>query len=61
MGVWEQVLLGMAAIAILIFFGPGVSRAIKNSPKGTASDWRGALIPLALVVLFVVVLISFVR
>ena len=39
---------------------PGLRRAAKNSPKGTAKDWMGVLVPIALVVLFLFLLISFV-
>jgi len=61
MEVWEQVLLGAAALLILLFFGPGANQALKNSPKGSSSDWMGVAKPIAIVILFVIVLIALVR
>jgi putative copper export protein len=57
METWEQILLGVLAVVLLLFFGPGVNRMIRDSPKGSAEDWKGALLPLLLVVGFVVLLI----
>jgi hypothetical protein len=57
METWEQILLGVAGLIILLLFFPGVSRMMKESPKGTAEDWRGVLVPIGLVVLFVIFLI----
>jgi hypothetical protein len=61
MSSWEPVLGGIAAIAILVFFLPGVRNALKNAPKGSTSEWLGLVRILAFVVLFVVVLIMLVR
>lgn len=54
---WEQVLLGIFAVLILLWFGPGAKRAIEQS-RNAEKDWRGVLIPIALVILFVLFLIS---
>jgi hypothetical protein len=61
MELWEQILLGAAALLILLFFGPGANRTLKNAPKGSHSDWMGVAKPIAVVVLFVIVLIALVR
>ena len=58
MELWEQIVLGAFVVAALFFFGPAAGRAISNSPKGSSSDWKGALIPIALVVGFVILLIA---
>ena len=58
MAVWEQVLLGAAALIMLFLFWPGVKSAIERSRAVENPDWKSALIPLGLVVLFVVLLIA---
>lgn len=59
--IWVQILTGLAILAILFFFGPSAYRAAKESPKGTAKDWLGLLIPIGGVVLFVILLIALAR
>lgn len=59
--VWAQILSGLAILALLFFFGPSAYRAAKESPKGSASDWLGLLVPIGGVVLFIIVLIAFAR
>ncbi len=59
--VWMQILTGLALLAIIFFFGPSAYRAAKESPKGTAKDWLGLLIPIGGVVLFVILLIAMAR
>ncbi|HHJ20399.1 MAG TPA: hypothetical protein ENJ84_11355 [Gammaproteobacteria bacterium] len=61
MGIWEQVGLAAVAIAVLVFFGPGVNRMLKDSRKGSRADWLGVAFPIGLVILFVLVLIMLVR
>ena len=58
MTTWEQVLLGIAAFVILFFFWPGAKKAMEQSQKAENPDWKGALIPIGMVILFVIVLIS---
>jgi hypothetical protein len=60
MASWESVLLGIIAIVFVILMFPGVKARMLNSPKGTAEDWKGLLIPLLLVALFVLFLITLV-
>lgn len=56
----EALLLGALVVLLLFWFGPGVRNAMRNSRRGTAEDWRGVLVPLGLVVLFVILLMAFV-
>lgn len=58
MAVWEQVMLGAAALIMLFLFWPGVKSAIARGRAVENPDWKSALIPLGLVVLFVVLLIA---
>lgn len=59
--VWVQILTGLALVALLLFFGPAAYRAAKESPKGSAQDWLGLLIPIGGVVLFIILLIAMAR
>jgi cobalamin synthase len=59
--VWAQIMTGLAILALLFFFGPSAYRAAKDSPKGSAGDWLGLLIPIGGVVLFIILLIALAR
>lgn len=54
---WEAILAGVLALAVLFFFGPGVKRAMKKVPKAEAGDWKAALVPILVVAGFVVLMI----
>ncbi len=56
---WEQILLGILAVLLLLWLGPGLKGAIRQS-REAEKDWRAVLIPIALVVLFVIFLIAMV-
>ncbi|MDX9741698.1 MAG: hypothetical protein RBT81_11045 [Gammaproteobacteria bacterium] len=60
MALWEQILLGVLALLVLFWMGPGVKSAMERS-REAPRDWRGVLIPVGMVVLFVLFLISMVR
>lgn len=57
---WEILLGGLAAALVILWFQPSIRVAIERS-RTAKKDWPAALIPLALVVLFVLLLIQFVR
>lgn len=54
---WEAILAGVLVLAVLFFFGPGVKRSIEKAPKAGASDWKAAIVPIALVAAFVALMI----
>ena len=56
---WEKVLLGVVALVVQLVFFPGVKTLMQRSQEAE-KDWPAALIPLALVVLFVILLIAIV-
>ncbi len=58
---WEQVLVGIAAVVILFLFWPGVRAAMEKSRQAENPDWKGALLPIGAVVLFIAVLILLLR
>lgn len=55
---WLKILSALFLGIMLIWLLPRAKQMIKNSPKGSAEDWKSAIIPLLLVVLFVLFLIS---
>lgn len=57
LGMWEQIFLAALVVVLLIWMGPGIKASFGKSKNAQTKDWMGVLIPLALVVLFVVVLI----
>jgi hypothetical protein len=45
---------------MFFFILPSAKHMVKNSPKGSASDWMGFIVPMTVVVLFIILLISLV-
>lgn len=61
MELWEQLLLGAIGVGIFFLFRPGIKAAMQQSREAENKDWQGALLPIGLVVLFVIVLIMLAR
>jgi len=61
MAFWEQLLLGLMAVVVLVVFWPAARAALERSRQVENPDWKSALIPVALVVLFVILLIAISR
>ncbi|MDG4555579.1 MAG: hypothetical protein P9E24_15225 [Candidatus Competibacter sp.] len=57
---WEILLGGVAALLVILWFRPGIKAAIERS-RTAKKDWPAALIPLALVVLFTILLTQLAR
>ena len=57
---WEAILAGLIAVLVIFWFRGGIKATMEQS-RDAPKDWSGALIPLALVVLFVLFLIAMVR
>jgi hypothetical protein len=55
---WETILIGALALLVIFWFRPGIRAALARSRQAEA-HWADALIPLALVALFVFFLILF--
>ena len=56
---WEQILLGVVAIVLLVWFVPGVKAKLEQSNQAE-KDWPGLLIPIAAaigLVVFVMILL----
>lgn len=56
---WEILLGGVVAALVILWFRPGIRAALERG-RTAKKDWPAALIPLALVVLFVLLLIRLV-
>lgn len=61
MALWEQILLGITGVLLLFFLWPGAKAAMERSKEVENPDWQGALLPIAIVVLFVIALIMLAR
>ncbi len=59
METWEKVLLGVLALLVLLWFRPGIKQMLERS-RQAKKDWPAVILPLALVVLFVILLIALV-
>lgn len=59
MALWEKLLLGVLVVVVLLWFRPGLKAAFRNRRKASQSEWMSALIPIALVAAFVILLIVF--
>lgn len=62
MATWEIALAGIAAIAVTMWFLPGIRESLKQNKDrdDVPHDWRGVILPLVFVALFVLLLISLV-
>ncbi|CAK0767390.1 conserved hypothetical protein [Gammaproteobacteria bacterium] len=56
----EQLLIGALGALMVLWFWPAVKAAAERS-REAPKDWTGALIPMALVVLFVILLVMLAR
>ncbi len=59
MALWEKLLLGVLVVVVLLWFRPGLKAAFKERRAASQAEWISALIPIALVAAFVVLLIVF--
>ena len=54
---WETIAVGAIALLAIFWFTPGIKATMKRS-REAPKDWMGALIPIALVVLFIIFLVK---
>ena len=60
MPVWEQALIAVVTVLVVLWFRPGLKAALEQSRQAQHKDWQSLLLPLALVILFVLLLIALV-
>ncbi|KOR31488.1 hypothetical protein TI04_00590 [Achromatium sp. WMS2] len=58
---WERILWAVAIGAMILLVFPYFKTAISNSRPAEPGEWASALLPIAVVVGFVMLLVSFVR
>lgn len=56
--VWEQILAGVVALLVLLWFAPGIKRLFEESRGSEGRDWLGFILPIVLVALFVIAIIA---
>ena len=61
MALWEKILLGVLVLLVVLWFRPGIKAALQRSREAENKDWKGVLLPIGAVVLFVLLLIMMVR
>ncbi|MDX1604675.1 MAG: hypothetical protein R3202_00710 [Candidatus Competibacterales bacterium] len=54
------ILAGLIAVGVIFWFRPGIKATLEQS-RNAPKDWAGALLPIGLVVLFVILLILLVQ
>jgi hypothetical protein len=57
---WLKIASAALLVAMFFMILPSAKRMVKESPKGSISDWMGFVVPMAAVVLFVILLIALV-
>ncbi len=55
---WLKIASAIFLVAMFFFILPSARQMVKNSPKGSSSDWMGFIVPMAAVVLFIILLIA---
>lgn len=58
---WQQAVLAIVVLLVLWWTLPGVKAALERSRRAEQRDWRGVLLPVGAVVIFVLLLIALVR
>ncbi|MGR9072492.1 MAG: hypothetical protein ACU833_05435 [Gammaproteobacteria bacterium] len=53
---WENLLLGVMVLLLIFWFTPGIKATLEKS-RDAEKDWKGVLIPIGIVALFVIFLI----
>lgn len=57
---WLKIASAVFLVAMFFMILPSAKRMVKESPKGSASDWMGFVIPVVAIVLFIILLIALV-
>jgi len=57
---WMKVGAAILLVMMIFFIFPRAKEMIKNSPKGSNSDWMGFLIPVVIIGLFIFMLVKMV-
>lgn len=58
---WSKILIAIFLVIMIVKLWPAANHMLKHGPKGSADDWRAAILPILAVVGFVIFLILSVR
>lgn len=58
---WTNIIYAILLGGMVIFLWPRAKDMLKNSPKGSNEDWKGFLLPMVGVILFIVFLVMMTR
>ena len=58
---WMQIFSALALVMFIVILFPRTREMVKNSPKGTPSDWLSFVVPVIGVILFIAFLIELVK
>lgn len=54
---WEKVIVAILAVGLVIWLYPNLKQSMAQSREAT-KDWKGILIPLGIVIIFVIFLLA---
>jgi hypothetical protein len=57
---WMKIVSALAMVMFIVFLFPRARYMMKNSPKGSFSDWVGYAIPVVVIILFIILLVQLV-
>jgi hypothetical protein len=57
---WLKIAAAAVLVGMFFYILPSAKRMVKNSPKGSMSDWMSFVFPMVVILIFVMVLISLV-
>ncbi|GKS70181.1 hypothetical protein W03_21850 [Nitrosomonas sp. PY1] len=57
---WMQIVSALALIVFFVVLLPGAIDRVKNSPKGTSSDWMNFIFIMLVIIVFIMMLIKLV-
>ncbi len=57
---WMKIGSALLLLMMIVYIFPRARQMMTNSPKAEPGEWRSALLPIAAVVLFVMILIALV-
>lgn len=57
---WMKIFSALALVMFIVFLFPRARDMMKNSPKGSSSEWMSFIIPIIAIVLFIMLLIQLV-
>jgi flagellar biogenesis protein FliO len=57
---WMKIFAALALVMFIVYLFPRARDMMKNTPKGSSSDWMSFVIPIIAIVLFIMLLIQLV-